>query len=289
MASGGRSGRSTRPPARSASVVVPLSRARAPKPELTRLLPSTRSLLVGFAVIGLAFGCYFIARDSSVFAVRTIDVEGAPPAVAAQVREALAGEVGGSLLRVDRDAVRQRILAVPTVAAASLDRAFPHTLEIAVVAERPVAVARQGADAWLLSARGRVIAQLQRHARPQLPRLWVSHDQTFTVGGMVGPSLQEPLAALTPLAAAHLPARVASVRTGSDELTLLLRSGLELRLGDATDVPLKLAVAAKVLPLVANGTRYVDVSVPERPVAGSLPTTTLKSKVEVETQPSTTP
>jgi hypothetical protein len=49
----------------------------------------------------------------------------------------------------------------------------------------------------------------------------------------------------------------------------VLRSGLQLRLGDARDLGLKLAVARRIfaLPgLTVDG--YVDVSVPERPVAG---------------------
>ncbi len=282
-------------------------------PGLARLLPSARSLLAGFAAILLGVLCYVVARDTSVFAVRSVDVEGAPPLVARQVRDALRADMGASLLTIDRDAARQRVLAVPTVAAASLDRAFPHTLRITVLPERPVAVARQGADAWLLSARGRVMARLQRGQRPRLPRLWIAQGPTFVVGGTAPVSLRAPLAALAPVTAAHLPALVASVRSTPDELTLLLRSGIELRLGDADDVRLKLAVAAKVLPLMASGTRYLDVSVPERPVAGSIVSTpssrspvanaaadqpqtahtasdtTLNSKVEVQTSTSTGP
>ncbi len=60
---------------------------------------------------------------------------------------------------------------------------------------------------------------------------------------------------------------------------------MQVRLGDPVDVPLKLAVAARVLPLLQDGTAYLDVSVPERPVAG----TTLYSQVEVEGTTSTSP
>jgi hypothetical protein len=87
---------------------------------------------------------------------------------------------------------------------------------------------------------------------------------------MVPTTVSEQVTAVSPLRRAGFRARVASVRAKSDELTLILRSGLEVRLGDATGVRLKLAVVAKVLPLVAADTRYLDVSVPERPVAGSI-------------------
>jgi cell division protein FtsQ len=238
--------------------------------DLSRIVPSTRSLLAAAAIAAVSVGGYFVARDTPVFAVSTIDVRGARPAVALQIQRALAADRGASLLKLDLERARETVAAVPTVAAVTLDRAFPHTLRVIVVPERPVAVVRQGAGSWLVSARGRIMTALVLHARPGLPRIWIPKGPLLTVGGMGPIELHEPLAAVAPLHAAHFAARVTSVRVASDELTLILRSGLELRLGNATDVRLKLAVAARVLPRVGAGTRYVDVSVPERPVAGSI-------------------
>jgi hypothetical protein len=62
---------------------------------------------------------------------------------------------------------------------------------------------------------------------------------------------------------------VRTVRAGG-ELTLALRNGVEVRLGDSTDLALKLQVARRVLPL-AGRVRYLDVSVPGRAVASSKP------------------
>ena len=74
------------------------------------------------------------------------------------------------------------------------------------------------------------------------------------------------------LAAAHgagLGSRVKGVRPANDELTLVLRRGLELRLGRIADVGMKLTIAREVLAVVEAGTTaYIDVSVPQRPVAG---------------------
>jgi len=300
VVSGGRDRRASRSSERVASVVVPLPRSRTvTRVDLSGLLPSTRSLLACLAAVAIGLSSFFVARNTGAFAVRTIAVEGAPPAVERQVRAVLADQAGVSLLRLDRGAVRRRVESVPAVAGVTLDRAFPHTLRLVVVPERPVAVARQGADAWLLSARGRVLARLARGARPSLPRLWIAKGPLFRVDGMGPAALGEQLQAITPLTRMRFPARVASVRAGTDELTLILRSGLEVRLGGAAGVPLKLAVAAKVLPLVADDTRYLDVSVPERPVAGSAlrpPVTsaetnpsTLNSQVEVDGAGSTGP
>jgi cell division protein FtsQ len=237
---------------------------------VARLAPSARSLLVALGIAAAAIGGYLVTRDTSVFAVDTIEVDGASPAVALQVKHAVRGDLGTSLLRLDLDRVREEVAAVPTVARATLDRAFPHTLRIVVVPEQPVAVVRQGAASWLVSARGRIMASLPHGARPRLPRIWVAKGAPFAVGAIVPDGLDVSLAAVAPLQTMRFPARVASVRAETDELSLVLHSGVELRLGDDTDVRLKLAVAAKVLPLVAADARYVDVSVPERPVAGSI-------------------
>ena len=65
-------------------------------------------------------------------------------------------------------------------------------------------------------------------------------------------------------------ADVRQVRTGDGELTLLLGSGTEIRLGDSGDLRLKLAIVKQLLPLT-TGAGYVDISVPERPVASFNP------------------
>jgi hypothetical protein len=88
--------------------------------------------------------------------------------------------------------------------------------------------------------------------------------------------------AVAPLAGVRLP-RVASVRSSESELTLVLRSGVELRLGDGSDRLLKLTIARRILPSLTGPDGYVDVSVPARPVASP----TLDSQVEVESLAST--
>jgi hypothetical protein len=67
----------------------------------------------------------------------------------------------------------------------------------------------------------------------------------------------------------RFPARVKTVSLVRGELAFNLRSGLELRLGDPTDVRLKLAIARRALEQLPSGVTYLDVSVPGRPVAGS--------------------
>jgi cell division protein FtsQ len=228
---------------------------------------------------------YVAARETSLFAVHDVHVVGAPAGVARSVERAVGDAKGSSLLAVDLGAAERVIEAIPTVASVSLDRAFPHTLRVTVIPERPVAVVRQGASAYVVSARGRVMSNVELRTRPGLARIWVPRGSSLQVGTLLEGDLAAAVTAATPLAGARFP-RVVSVEATSRELTLHLRSGVEVRLGDSTDVDLKLAVARRILPLVVADAVYVDVSVPERPVAG---TSTLDSQVEVEVAPSTSP
>lgn len=261
--------RNRRAPARAA--VLPFPGVRL-GPGIRRLLPTRRSLATGLALLVAAGSAYAGARESSVFAVDAVRVEGAPPDVERQVRRALAPALGRSLLDLRFDDLRREVAAVPAVASVALDRAFPHTLRVSVVPEAPLAVARRGTKAWLVAASGRVVSELERGARPALPRIWLKRGARLVPGGRIA---GRPARAVTALAAfedAGLAARAAAARAGADEVTIVLRDGVELRLGDTAELGLKLAVAGRILPSVApplpGETVYLDVSVPERPVSG---------------------
>jgi hypothetical protein len=150
------------------------------------------------------------------------------------------------------------------------DRDFPHTLKVRVRLEEPVAILRRGADAWLVSASARVLRPLLTRPYPRLPRIWVPRSADIAVNSTLGGLGAKGVAALAPLRRLGVGAAVKQVRAGEGELTLVLASGTELRLGDSGDLRLKLAIAKQLLPLTV-GARYVDVSVPERPVASYNP------------------
>jgi cell division protein FtsQ len=270
---------------RSASVVVPFPRAAsADRLALHPFVPSARALLVGFAALGGILLALVLARETSLFGVRAIEITGASAPVERQVRRVLDDRTGESLVALDLDAARDQVGALPTVASVEFDRAYPHTLRVTVVPERPVAVVRQGAEAFVVSKRGRVIAHVEREAHASLARIWVARDVQLDPGSFVVGELETAVGAVAPLAGIRFPSRVVSVTTSDGTLTLRLRSGLELRLGEMRNVDLKLAVAGRVLPLLPQGSGYLDVSVPDRPVAGP---PGLDPQVEVETAGST--
>jgi cell division protein FtsQ len=230
-------------------------------------LPSFRSLLLGALLVLAAGAVYLVARETSLFEVRSIDVRGASPELAGEVRAALAPIAGSSLVVFDSGAASRRLAGLPDVAAASFDRDFPHTLRVFVRPERAVAVARQGSDAWLVSARARVLRQLAAKPYPALPRLWLPGSTDVASGQTLAGSAAQAARVLGAAGALRLPGVVRTVRAGDAELTLVLASGLEVRLGDPSSLALKLAVARRIVPR-AQGACYVDVSVPGRSVAG---------------------
>ncbi len=246
---------------------APWPQAR-PRAWLARVAPTRRSLAVGFGILALALGGYLLARETSLFAIDRIEVQGGSGPVARQVRGALAPFAGRPLVGLDGSAVLRRVDALPTVVSARYDRAFPHTLRITVVPERPAAVLRRGPGSWLVSVRGRVMQSLSSQAVPRLPRIWVSTRTSVRTGGEVTGEGAAAAAHAAGLAGAFAP-RVASASAVNGSLVFHLRSGLQLVLGDARDVKLKLAVAERVLTMLPAGSTFLDVSIPGRPVSGT--------------------
>ena len=60
-------------------IPFPGQQARA---AVNRLVPTPRSILVGLAILVGAGALYAVARETSVFAIRTVRVVGAPPGIA---------------------------------------------------------------------------------------------------------------------------------------------------------------------------------------------------------------
>ena len=243
---------------------------------MLRIAPSGRSLAIGVGLALVAVGLYALARGTSMFAVQTIEVQGASPALAADIRSELSSFQGRSLVAVSGDTIAQRVDGLPAVRSATVDRAFPHGLKIRIAPEVPVAVLRRGADSWLVSARSRVIAAIPRAGYRDLPRIWLPSRTELTKGSFLAD--QPGALAARSLAAfvgSGFPSRISFVRALDGQITLGLRGGLEIQLGAPVDLPLKIAVARGTLPLLAlpraGGPDYLDVTVPERPVVGRNP------------------
>ncbi|HEU0303261.1 MAG TPA: FtsQ-type POTRA domain-containing protein [Gaiellaceae bacterium] len=225
-------------------------------------------MLVGLALLAAAAGLYAAARQTSVFAIDRIEVEGLPPGAAARVRDALEPLAGTSLVAFGDTDGNRRLATVPLVARASYDRDFPHTLRVTVTAERPLALLRRGSAAWVVSENARVLRRVTTRPLPSLPRIWLPATADPIVGATMADDSASAVRALAAIATVALPVPIRSVRLVGGEVSVTLRSGTEVRFGSATRLPLKAAVAARIIPL-AGDARSIDVSVPERAVTSS--------------------
>jgi cell division protein FtsQ len=270
MVDGGRVRRGSRRRATAANVVVPFPLGTSGgRLELARLVPSGRSLLVALALVGGTLAAYWGARASSVFDVERVDVQGAPPEVVREVNAATEGVRGTSLLGINAREIEDSVRSLSSIAGVSVDRAFPHTLVVRVAVERSVAVARRGHSSWIVTASGKIVREIQTGSDHTLPRIWLTHDVPVRVGATLPATFTAETKVLAALREARLRRLAKGVKSDDGGLTIVLRHGPEIRLGEPTDVLLKLAVAAQVFRTLQDGTLYLDVSVPERPVAGT--------------------
>ncbi len=171
-------------------------------------------------------------------------------------------------------ALAQRVEALPDVIAVRFDRSFPNTLHVTVKPERAVLLLRQGKAAWVVSALGRVMRTVGNPKRSALPRLWVGKTVKVSVGETLsGADGKLAAAAIAPVTGRTFAGGVRTVDSGPQALTLVLRSGPQIRLGGIGNLRLKLTIARRILQIAAGESTstptYVDVSVPERPVLGS--------------------
>lgn len=221
---------------------------------------------------------YLAARETPVFALRTIQVSGGPPATRLAVAKTAQPFLGESLAALNGGALVDELEALPTVRSASYDRAFPSTLRIFVRPEQPLALARVGGAGWIVSERGRIIREATAQSASGLPRYRIPALSGAEPGRFLTDRKSKAVLAALALVPSRFPARIARAGFDGFELTMELRTqwgAPELRLGEPLEVGVKLEVAALVLRSLSQeerlSTAYLDVSVPERTVTGPNP------------------
>lgn len=137
-----------------------------------------------------------------------------------------------------------------------------------VVVPRPVATIGSGSEAILVGAEGQVLTWLpppEEGEEAPLPRLPLAEAPKS--GQLAGPALQQ--VKVLAAAPAGLRPYVEGSRYGESGVDVELRSGIELRFGDASQAARKWRAAAAVLadPTVTE-LGYVDLHAPRRPAVG---------------------
>jgi len=231
----------------------------------SRFVLGAAATLAVVALSGIVLGGYALLRASSAFAVQAVPVDGGNRELQREVQRAARSAIGEvSLLAVDRRGVEVGIAQLPQVREAEVDRAFPASLRIRIVPERPVARIVIDGRTLLVAETGRVIGDAGE-AAGSLPQISAAPVDVPGVGGHIGSrSVTEQIR----LAAAPIrPLRIVGIGQGEGGLTAKTRDGYEIRFGDAHDLDRKIATTKVVLRRSGGQTiRYLDVSVPATPV-----------------------
>ena len=240
-------------------------RARARTPRLPRV---PLRLLVALLLLGaLGYGGWTWLRDSSLAAVRDVEISGTTSSEEPKVRAALdAAARDMTTLHVREDALRSAVAQYSSVAAIEVRADFPHTLKIRVIEHTPVAVLVSGDREIAASGDGLVLRGVV--ADGDLPVIKVDAPPTGERVGNANTRTALTIAAAAPDA---LRRRVDRLWTGPRGMMLALVDGPDLIFGDASEARRKWLSAARVLadPSAAGAT-YLDVRIPERVAAGGL-------------------
>jgi cell division protein FtsQ len=229
-----------------------------------RLVP--RVLLCVLLSVPLLSAGWLWFRDSSLVSVRHVHITGVEGIDAAQIRTTL-DDAAMRMTTLDFNAavLRSAVVQYPIVAGLHVHTSFPHTVSIAVVERPPVAALLSDGRRTAVAADGTVLGPGLLSS--SLPAISASAEP------LQGAHLHESsaLAAVTVLAAApaQLERFVVRAYSGSEGLTVAMRSGLLVYFGNATRPHAKWLSLARVLASPSSaGAIYVDVRLPERPAAG---------------------
>jgi Cell division protein FtsQ len=165
--------------------------------------------------------------------------------------------------------VRRRLLAAALVVLAVIGGYWflirNTTVEAELQLPRATATIGTGADAIAVGPEGQILAWLPLSEDLQLPSLSLSVPPKS--GRLAGPVLQQ--ARILGAAPATLRPYLESSYYGESGVDVMLRSGIELRFGDASQAATKWKAAAAVLadPSI-TALDYVDLHAPGRPDVG---------------------
>jgi cell division protein FtsQ len=221
-----------------------------------------RRLLVALGLVTIA-GLAVAVVYSPLLAVNRVEVRGAGP-TQRSVLAATHLAAGAPILFVNAGGTAAAVRQLPVVASAHVERSFPHTVTVTVTLRAPVAWAPTGPTGASLVDAGGVVISRTSTAPVGLPEL-VGLTKIPAPGGRVAPLGPAALAAVL---APALRGRIVGVTFGPTGLTVGVIAGPQLRFGDSTALATKARAAAALLGALLRPATYVDVSVPDAPVAG---------------------
>jgi cell division protein FtsQ len=234
-----------------------------------RSAAATRQLRRRIAVAGLALAMlglgWLWVRDSALVAANDLTITGLTGPDAPAIRRALTGAASDmTTLHVRLDALRTAVAPYPVVKDIRIVTHFPHEMQITVIEHHPVAAVDIDGARVPVAADGTLL-----RGRPAGAKLVTLDVPSANGGGRLTSRRGREAVAVMGAAPRAMRAYVQGIQYGPDGMRVTLKNGPLLEFGDATRAKAKWIAAARVLgdPRGA-GASYLDVRIPERPVAG---------------------
>jgi cell division protein FtsQ len=251
-------------------------------PRAIRLSPHWRRRMLALLLLASALGAGYLfwLRDSSLVQVERVTVTGLDTPDAARVRAELTGAARRmTTLHVDAAALRRAVADEPIVQSLTVHSHFPHALTIEVVENKPVAVLVAGGRQVAVAPDGTLLRGAK--VEPGLPLVRVGKLPT---GGRLPDGAARERVAVAAAAPPRLLSRVESISIQPGRGAVAqLRRGPAIYFGMPIELPRKWEAATAVLAQRSSqGATYIDVRMPDRPVAGGL---ALQEQPQAEAQP----
>lgn len=242
----------------------PWSRPRTPA---ARRLPRARvrTLVIATATLVVVAAAGLWLRDSSLVAVEHVRVTGANGSDGPAIRRALSAAAREmTTLHVREGSLRDAVASYPIVKDLRVSAHPLHGLSIAVIEHAPAAVLAVGDSRVAVAADGTILRKVRLDGLPLVPTRGLPGGQRLRDRQALG---AVALAGFAPVGLRGLITRIRS--GGRDGLRADMQGGLRIVFGSRMRLAAKWAAAARVLAdPKAAGAAYLDVRVPERPVAG---------------------
>jgi cell division protein FtsQ len=231
---------------------------------LRRLGPArVAAVLVIAALLGAG---WLWLRDSSLVAVRHVEITGVSGPDSGRIRSALTAAAHTmTTLDLQRSRLQTAVAPYPAVKSIRVATEFPHGLRIHVVEELPSAILIAGGRRVLVSADGTVLrGATAKRVLPLLPA------RALPVGTRVTNRDNRQELAVLAAAPSALAMRAAGVlETPAHGIVVKLRAGPSLYFGTVSSLRSKWVAATAVLATPSSqGAAYIDLSDPSRPAAG---------------------
>lgn len=245
------------------AVMDPRLRARRVEVNRARGRRRLRRLLVGVVLTVVVLLGYAVVR-SPLLDVDQIEVSGLTAAETTVVEEALADLHRKPMVSLDPAAVAERLEAMAWVDEVEVARHWPGTLAVVVRARVPVARVGDGPTAVAVDGAGRVLGPVGAR---DLPAIEASEavPEPGSVLGTGDRSLASVLARLPD----EIRPEVVAARGHEPAITLVLRDGIEVVLGDGNRLRAK-AVALSALLDQAGRDTMATIDVSAAPASSTL-------------------